>query len=77
MRSGVERQFQIIDEAIRQLARVDPAMAERIPEFRNIIAFRNIIVHGYALLDDALVWRAVEEELPVLHIALVDLLGPE
>ena len=77
MRSGVERQFQIIGEAIRQLARVDPAMAERIPEFRNIIAFRNIIVHGYALLDDALVWRAVEEELPVLHIALVDLLGPE
>ncbi len=76
-RSGVERQFQIIGEAIRQLARVDPAMAERIPEFRNIIAFRNIIVHGYALLDDALVWRAVEEELPVLHIALVDLLGPE
>ena len=77
MRSGVERQFQIIGEAIRQLARVDPAMAERIPAFRNIIAFRNFIVHGYALLDDALVWRAVEEELPVLHIALVDLLGPE
>lgn len=77
LRSGVERQFQIIGEAIRQLARVDPARAERIPEFRGIIAFRNIIVHGYALLDDAVVWHAVEEDLPTLRAALVELLGQE
>ena len=77
LRSGVERKFQIIGEAIRQLARIDPAMAEQIPEFRSIIAFRNIIVHGYALLDDAMVWRAVEEELPKLRAALADLLADE
>ncbi len=77
LRSGVERQFQIIGEAIRQLARVDPATAERIPEFRGIIAFRNIIVHGYALLDDAVVWHAVEEDLRTLRAALAELLGQE
>ncbi len=77
LRSGVERQFQIIGEAIRQLAHVDPVTAEKIPEFRDIIAFRNIIVHGYALLDDAIVWRAVEQELPKLRAALADLLANE
>ena len=46
-RSAVERQFEIIGEALGQLARLDPAMAERITDFRRVIAFRNILVHGY------------------------------
>ena len=57
LRSAVERQFQIVGEAIAQLAKLDTRTAERVPGFREIVAFRNILVHGYALLDNRLVWR--------------------
>jgi uncharacterized protein with HEPN domain len=48
LKSGVERQFMIIGEALSQLARLAPDVTERIAAFRQIIAFRNILVHGYA-----------------------------
>lgn len=51
LRSAIERQLQIIGEALSQLSRVEPVTAERIPRLRQIIAFRNILVHGYASID--------------------------
>jgi uncharacterized protein with HEPN domain len=55
-RAAVERQFEIIGEAPSQLARLDPELVEGITEYRRIIAFRNILAHGYAGVDDRLVW---------------------
>jgi uncharacterized protein with HEPN domain len=52
VRAAVERQFEIIGEALRQLAALDPAMAEAITHYRRVIAFRNILAHGYAGVDD-------------------------
>lgn len=76
MRSAVERQFEIIDEALAQLARHNPAIAERISEFRRIIAFRNLLIHGYTDVDPRIVWDIVETKLPALH-ATVQALGAE
>ena len=59
LRSAVERQFEIIGEALGTLARVDATIAARIPEFRDIVAFRNILIHGYAIPDRARVWQVV------------------
>ncbi len=66
LRLAVERAFAIIGEALTQLARVDGATAERITDFRSIIAFRNILIHAYAQLDDRIVWGIVESKLPAL-----------
>ena len=55
LRSGVERPFEIIGEAMVQLARVDELTATRIEGFRRIIAFRNVLIHGYADIDHRLV----------------------
>lgn len=66
LRLAVERALSIIGEALAQLARVDPALAERISDYRNIIAFRNILIHAYAQVDDRIVWDIVESKLPVL-----------
>jgi uncharacterized protein with HEPN domain len=73
-RSAVERQRQNVGEAIAQLARLDPETAARIPDVPRIVAFRNILVHGCALLDHDRVWNVIHEHLPGLVSALETLL---
>lgn len=75
LRSAVERQLQIIGEALSQLAKVDPQIASSVSELRRIIAFRNILVHGYAAIDHDTVWRLIEDKLPELRTNLRMLLG--
>ena len=77
--SAVERKFEIIGEALNQLARQDPALAARTPDLREIIAFRNVLIHGYAVVDHARVWRIIETAIPALRTtvaALLKELGP-
>jgi uncharacterized protein with HEPN domain len=71
----VERQLEIIGEALSQLAKIDPQIAGNVAELRRIIAFRNILVHGYATIDYDTVWRLIEDKLPVLEANLRLLLG--
>ncbi len=66
VRSAVERQFVVLGEALRRLASLDAALAEQISEYRRIITFRNIIVHGYDAPDTDVVWQAVTDKVPIL-----------
>ncbi|MDK2988972.1 MAG: hypothetical protein PWR16_501 [Methanoculleus sp.] len=66
LRSAVERQFEIIGEALNQLLRREPDLQERISDASLIIAFRNRLIHGYATVSDEVVWGVVEGYLPVL-----------
>jgi uncharacterized protein with HEPN domain len=66
MRQAVERNFEIIGEAIKRLAKVDPICAAGIAQYPQIISFRNILIHGYDLVDHALVWSTVQTQLPAL-----------
>ena len=74
LRSAVERQFEIMGEALSQLAKHDADLAERIKDHRKIIAFRNILIHAYATVDDRIVWGVVEGDLPALRASLKELL---
>ena len=53
---------------------LDAETAARVPEYRKIVAFRNIIIHGYASVDDKIVWGVVEGNLPALQSAVAQLL---
>jgi uncharacterized protein with HEPN domain len=75
LRAAVERKFEIIGEALVQLAKRDPRTAARIGEHRRVIAFRNILVHGYADVDDRLVWDIIESKLAALRREVAGLLG--
>ena len=57
-----------------QLARTDEAMAARIDGYRRIIAFRNVLIHGYAEVDHRLVWDVVQTSLPALAEQIAALL---
>ena len=77
LRAAVEREFEIIGEALGQLAKLDEELAAGISEHRAIVAFRNILIHGYTEVDDRLVWDVVETKLPVLIREIDALLGAD
>lgn len=74
LRAGLERELQIVGEALSQLARLDNDLASRIPELSDIIGLRNILVHGYAKVNLDRLWRVVHEDLPILRTQLQNLL---
>jgi uncharacterized protein with HEPN domain len=73
----VERQLEIVGEALAQLARTDPETASKISEYRRIIAFRNILIHGYAEIDHRIVWGVLQQKLPVVRREAEALLDSE
>ena len=74
LRSAVERQFEIIGEALNQLCKLEPHWAERIPDVPQIVAFRNLLIHGYASVNDMTVWHTIQASLPNLYDTIARLL---
>ena len=70
----MERQFEIIGEALNQLCKIEPSWGERIPDLPQIVAFRNLLIHGYASVNDLTVWNTIESSLPALYESLGKLL---
>jgi uncharacterized protein with HEPN domain len=66
LRSGVERQLTIVGEALNRLIKIEPVMASAISGTPQIIAFRNILVHGYDIVRSEVVWGVLENDLATL-----------
>jgi uncharacterized protein with HEPN domain len=66
LRQGVERNLQIIGEAVGRLRHDDPEIVDRLSEHERIVGFRNVLVHGYDLVDDGIVWDTIRTKLPLL-----------
>jgi uncharacterized protein with HEPN domain len=75
LQSAVERQFEIIGEALNQALQYDPTLALRIRDTPRIIAFRNRLIHGYTDIAAAVVWGVLEANLPSLEADLAQILG--
>lgn len=58
-RQLVERNFEIIGEAVSRLRRRDPTVVERLSAYQKIIGLRNALIHGYDVIDYPTVWLAV------------------
>ena len=63
LRSGVERKFEIIGEALNRIRRDNPTILDTIRVHRSIVSFRNILVHGYDSIDNRIVWGIIEDDL--------------
>jgi uncharacterized protein with HEPN domain len=72
---AVERDFEIIGEALNRIKRIDENVLEAVSEHHRIIGFRNILIHGYDMIDDMVVWDAVKAHLPMLMKEVQNLLN--
>jgi uncharacterized protein with HEPN domain len=70
LRAAVERQFEIMGEALVRLQKIVPGVAASVPDLREIIGFRNRLIHGYDTIDDRIVWTAAIEDLARVIAAL-------
>jgi uncharacterized protein with HEPN domain len=77
LRSAVERQFEVVGEALNKVRQADPSLAGEIADLPRIVAFRNVLIHGYATIDDQLVWEIATERAARLVETLNRLLGEE
>lgn len=75
LRDAVNWNFTVIGEALGQLHKLDSPTAERITEWRRIIAFRNQLIHGYGVIRNEITWDIIEKKLPVLRAEARQLLG--
>lgn len=67
LRSAVERQFEILGEAMSRTLKAEPAIEDALVDARTVVDFRNVIAHGYDRLSHRTVWDVVGRHLPQLR----------
>lgn len=70
LRSAVERQFLILGEALGRLRQLDANLASCVADLNQAVALRNQLAHGYADIDDAIVWGVVVGPLQQMLVEL-------
>lgn len=76
LRSAIVQKLAIIGEAA---ARVSDELKSRhlqVP-WRQIVAFRNILIHAYFGIDWVVIWRAAKNRCPVLREQIARILAEE
>ena len=75
VQNAVERNVEIIGEAVNSLLKISPEIA--ITSARKIVNTRNLLIHGYDSVDSATVWVILRKHLPVLKEEVARLLPVE
>lgn len=75
--SAVERQLEVVAEALGSAFRADPGIEARLPGVRGAIGLRNVLAHDYESVSARLVWSAAREDLPRLLAEVRALLAEE
>lgn len=66
LQSAVERQSEIIGEALNRALGINPSLSGRITDSKRIISFRNKLIHGYASVSPPIVWGIATNDVPIL-----------
>jgi uncharacterized protein with HEPN domain len=75
IQSWVLLQLQIIGEAARAMTATTYESYPTI-EWRDIIDFRNLLVHEYFRVDLEIVWQIVAQQIPLLKTQINTILDP-
>ena len=69
VQDAVVRNLQTLAESTQRLSEAIKDHEKDVP-WRAIAGFRNVLVHGYLVIDLEVVWSVVEQDLPVLSSAV-------
>jgi len=70
---AVERNIEIIGEAMNRILQLEPAIA--LSNTRQMVNTRNRIIHGYDTVSDEIIWSIVFQHLPLLKTEIQILLS--
>ena len=73
VQSAIERELQVIGEATSRIIKINPDV--HISYMKLIISMRNRIVHAYDSVDKNVIWKVVNEDIPVLKSEVEKLLN--
>lgn len=74
--SAVIQKLIVIGEAA---ARLPQDFKDRYPqiEWRDVVTFRNILVHAYFSIKLAIIWHTVRHEVPLLRQKVIEIMEQE
>ena len=75
LRRAVEREFEIISEAMSKILEIDVDFP--IENARRIVDLRNLVIHGYDKVDNVIIWGIISRDLPKLKSEVDSLLIKE
>ena len=70
----VERLFEVLGEALYRLRSMDESTFLKISDGHRIVGTRNLLAHGYDVVEHAILWGAIEKSLPKLKAELQELM---
>ena len=73
IRRAVERELEIIGEAISNLLKLDPSI--EIEKARKIVNLRNLVIHAYDSVDDIIIYVIIVKDIPVLKKEISNLMN--
>lgn len=73
LRRAVEREFEIIGEAVNRIMKLDPDV--NISNSRRIVNLRNWVIHAYDNVDHVIIWGIIDKDLPLLKEQVSNLLN--
>ncbi|MEX2485093.1 MAG: HepT-like ribonuclease domain-containing protein [Brumimicrobium sp.] len=65
LRRAVERELEIIGEAVNRLLKLDSSIV--ISDARRIVSLRNWVIHAYDNVDNVIIWGIINKDLPMLE----------
>ena len=63
MQRAIERDLEILGEAIKKITEISPVIEISI---KNIIGLRNIIAHAYDSVEPEMIWAIIQKDIPKL-----------
>ena len=66
LRAAIERKYTIIGEALNRIKKQDLLVYMKIRESDKIVGFRNVLAHGYDIVNDDVSWMIICDKLPLL-----------
>jgi uncharacterized protein with HEPN domain len=74
---AVERQLEIVGEALSRAERADSSIGQVVPDLYRIIGLRNVLAHGYDVVDPSAIYLIATTQASELADTLRRLPGME